>query len=57
MFVINDNAPWIGWWGVVLAAGACAWLALARRRLPFVLGLLSAIVVVSPAIRYRTERN
>lgn len=48
MFVINDNAPWVGWWGVVVAAGACAWIALVRRRLPIVLGILSALAMVLP---------
>jgi hypothetical protein len=48
MFVFNDNAPWVGWWPVVVAAGACAWLALGRRRLPIWLGILSALVVVFP---------
>ncbi len=50
MFVINDNAPWVGWWGVVVAAGACAWIALVRRRLPVVLGILSALALLLPVV-------
>ncbi len=48
MFVINDNAPWVGWWGVVVAAGAVAWIALVRRRLPIVLGIVSAAALLLP---------
>ena len=25
LFMINDTAPWFGWWGVIFAAALCAW--------------------------------
>ena len=48
--MINDTAPWLGWFGVVFAAGLCAWLGLARRELPLWLGVVSAIALAIPTL-------
>jgi hypothetical protein len=51
MFVFHDNAPWVGWWGVVFAAAAVAWLAFrVREALPIWLGVLSVLVVLHAVV-------
>jgi len=51
MFVINDNAPWVGWWGVLFAAAAVAWLSVRRRgSLPMWLGLVGALIVLHSTV-------
>ncbi len=49
-FMINDKAPWFGWWGVVAAAAACGWLAFTFRVLPLWLGVVSALAVAVPVV-------
>lgn len=47
MFVFNDNAPWVGWWGVLFAAGAVTWLSIRRRgSTPLWLGILGGLIVL-----------
>lgn len=48
LFMIDDTAPWLGWWGVLVAAGCVAWAALFLRLLPVWLGVLSALVLLPP---------
>jgi hypothetical protein len=48
LFMINDAAPWFGWWGVVFAAALCAWLAFSLRLLSLWLGIFSALAVAIP---------
>lgn len=51
MFVFNDNAPWVGWWGVLFAAAAVAWLSFRRRgSVPLWLGIIGALVVLHSVI-------
>lgn len=48
LFMINDLAPWIAWWGVVVAAAAVTWLALRLGALPRWIGVISALAVLAP---------
>lgn len=48
LFMINDTAPWFGWWGVVFAAAFCAWAAFSLRLLPLWLGVVSSVAVAIP---------
>jgi hypothetical protein len=51
MFVFHDNAPWVGWWGVLFAAGAASWLALRRRgSIPLWLGVIGALLVLHAVV-------
>lgn len=51
MFVFNDNAPWVGWWGVLFAAGASSWLAFRRRGpVPIWLGILGVLLVLHSVV-------
>jgi cytochrome oxidase assembly protein ShyY1 len=48
VFMFNDFAPFISWYGVAMAAAAMAWVALRERRLPIWIGIVSAIFVLLP---------
>jgi hypothetical protein len=48
LFMVNDTAPYLGWWGVLVAAAAFAWLALVERVLPLWLGAVSALAILAP---------
>jgi hypothetical protein len=48
LLVINDTAPWFGWWGVLIAAALSAWVGLRLRLLPRWLGAVSAVAVLGP---------
>ncbi len=51
MFVFNDNAPWVGWWGVLFAAGAASWLAFRQRgTLPIWLGVLGVLILLHSVV-------
>jgi hypothetical protein len=51
MFVFNDNAPWVGWWGVLFAAGAVTWLSFRRRgSIPPWLGILGGLIVLHATV-------
>lgn len=50
LFIINDTAPWFGWWGVLLAAGLVAWASFTRRLVPVWLGVLSVVAVALPLL-------
>jgi hypothetical protein len=48
LFVINDLGPYMAWWGVAVAAGAVAWLALRERHLPRWMGVVSVLALLPP---------
>ena len=48
LFMFIDFGPYIGWWGIAMAAIAIAWLALAERKLPIWTGLVSAVFALVP---------
>jgi hypothetical protein len=51
MFVMHDNAPWVGWWAVLFAAGAVAWLTFRRRgSFPLWLGIVSALPLLHATV-------
>jgi hypothetical protein len=50
LFTLNDTAGWYAWWGVVIAAGCCAWLGLRDRVLPIWLGVLGVLAVLPPLV-------
>ncbi|MEO3785918.1 hypothetical protein ABGB12_21530 [Actinocorallia sp. B10E7] len=45
MFVLNDFGSFIGWLGVVIAAGAIAWMALRERTVSRWIGVISLLPV------------
>jgi hypothetical protein len=45
-YVMNDFSPYIGWLGVLVAAGALAWMAFRERLVSRVLGGVSAVVSI-----------
>jgi len=48
VFMFNDFAPYIAWYGVAMAAAAMTWFSLKERQLPVWIGVLSAIFVIVP---------
>jgi hypothetical protein len=48
VFMFNDFAPYVAWYGVAMAAAAMAWVALRERQLPVWFGIISVIFVVLP---------
>lgn len=48
LFALDDMAPFMGWWGVAMAAGALAFVALKERQLPIWFGILSALFAIIP---------
>lgn len=50
LFTLNDTAGWYAWWGVVIAAGCCAWLGLRDRVLPVWLGVIGVVALLPPTI-------
>jgi hypothetical protein len=47
-FMFDDFSAFISWWGVAMACGAIAWLALRERRLPLWIGLVAALFAIVP---------
>lgn len=50
LYVIDDMASFMGWYGVAMAAGALAWVSLRERLIPIWFGLLSALFAVAPLV-------
>jgi hypothetical protein len=50
LFTLNDTVGWYAWWGVIIAAGCCAWLGLRDRMLPLWVSVVGILVVVPPLI-------
>jgi hypothetical protein len=48
VFMFDDFAPYIAWYGVAMAAAAMSWVALRERRLPMWIGIVSVIFVLLP---------
>lgn len=48
LYMFDDFAPFIAWYGVAMAAAAMAWLSLRERRLPVWIGVLSALFAIVP---------
>jgi hypothetical protein len=48
VFMFNDFAPYIAWYGVAMAAAALAWVSLRERLLPLWFGIVSVIFVLLP---------
>lgn len=48
LFVINDTAPWFGWFGVIFAAALCAWLGIRQRAVPLWIGIVSGLAALVP---------
>jgi hypothetical protein len=48
-FVLNDFGPFIGWLGVIVAAGAVAWMGLREKVVPTWLAVLSLVPVAAVA--------
>ncbi len=48
VFMFNDFAPYIAWYGVAMAALGVAWFSLYQHRLPIWFGIVSAIFAVVP---------
>jgi len=50
LFTLNDTAGWYAWWGVVIAAGCCAWLGLRDRILPTWVAAIGVLALLLPTI-------
>ena len=48
VFMFNDFAPYIAWYGVAMAAIGVAWFALREHRLPVWHGIVAAVFAVVP---------
>ena len=48
LYIFDDLAPFMAWYGVAMAAAAIAWLGLRERALPLWIGLVSALFAVVP---------
>jgi hypothetical protein len=46
-YILNDFGSYIGWFGVTVAAGAIAWMALRERTLPIWIGVWSLVPVLA----------
>ncbi|UGQ14544.1 hypothetical protein LO772_13715 [Yinghuangia sp. ASG 101] len=51
-FMLNDFGSFIGWLGVLIAAGAVTWMSLRERTISPWLGWLSALLTALPAIGF-----
>ena len=49
-FMLNDFGAFIGWLGVVVAAGAAAWMGLVERSLPLWIGIVSVLPVLGTLV-------
>jgi hypothetical protein len=47
-FMFDDFSAFISWWGVAMACGAIAWLALRERSLPLWIGIVATLFAVVP---------
>ena len=47
-FMFDDFSAFISWWGVAMATGAIAWLALRERHLPLWIGIVAALFALVP---------
>ncbi len=50
VYMFNDFAPFIAWWGIQMATVGIAWVALRERVLPRWLGAVAAVFAVLPMI-------
>jgi len=50
LFTLNDTVGWYAWWGVIMAAGCCAWIGLRDRALPIWLGIVAVLAVLPPLL-------
>lgn len=50
LFILDDMSAFMGWWGVAMAAGALAWVALKERHLPIWFGIVSGLFAIVPAV-------
>jgi hypothetical protein len=48
VFMVNDFAPYIAWYGVAMAAIGVAWYSLREHRLPIWFGVLAAVFAIVP---------
>lgn len=48
--VLTDFGPWIGWLGVVVAAGAIAWMGLKERSVSRWIGIVSVVPVLQTTL-------
>jgi len=48
VFMFNDFAPYIAWYGVAMAAIGVAWFSLREHRLPVWFGIVAAVFAVVP---------
>jgi len=48
LFMINDLAPFLAWWGVAVAAAGVAWLSLREKLVPTWMGLISVVAAAAP---------
>ena len=47
LFMMNDSLPYLAWWGVIVAAGSIAWLALRERLVVRWVGAISVLAVLA----------
>jgi hypothetical protein len=50
LFILDDMSAFMGWYGVAMAAGALAWVALRERQLPLWFGIISGLFALVPAV-------
>lgn len=48
IYMLDDLAPFIAWYGVAMAAAAVTWLSLRERRLPIWIGVVSLLLTLVP---------
>ena len=59
IFMLNDSAPYLAWWGVVVAAAGVVWLAFRERLVVRWVGVISVLAVLAAfdvAGPYRSHR-
>jgi len=50
LFIIDDMAAFMGWYGVAMAAWALAWISLRERHLPIWFGIVSTLFALVPTV-------
>ncbi len=50
LFVLDDSAAYLAWWGVQIAAGLVAWLSFKDRTLPVWFGVVTVIVLLPTVV-------
>ncbi len=48
LFMFDDLAPFIAWYGAAMAAAAVTWLSLRERQLPIWIGVVSLLLTLAP---------